>query len=960
MDHVSLIASELSLPATGVRAVLDLLKEGGTVPFIARYRKERTGALDEVQIRSIQERDEYLTELGERKTAILKSIEEQGKLTPELKTKIEASSSKTEIEDLYLPYKPKRVTRAAKAKERGLEPLADLLWAQGDGDLAELAKPFVNAEKEVLNTDQAWAGARDIVAERIADDAAYRGIARRITHEEGAVITQATEEKAGEKSKFDGYYDHKEPLAKIPPHRYLAIRRGEKEGYLRVTIDSPMEKILARIEKAVITRPESPLAGELKKAAGDAYARLIAPSIENELREDLKSVSDESAIEKFAVNVQNLMLASPLGAKTVLGLDPGFRTGVKVAVIDKTGKVVEHVAVYPHFGDDKKQGRKDKPEPKAARKGEKKPDAKPDAAAEAAEPNEAAAAAGEGADAPKTEATEAKPVEAAEAKPEEKPVAEEKEEKEKGPSRGEQKRHEAKLIMAALLQKHDVEAIAIGNGTAGRETEAFVDEFLKEWAEPAGKKITKVMVNESGASVYSASDIAREEFPDLDLTVRGAISIGRRLQDPLAELVKIDPRSIGVGEYQHDVNQARLRRKLGEVVESCVNRVGVDVNTASAPLLSYVAGIGPSLAKRIVKHREEKGAFRTREDLKKVTLFGDKAFEQAAGFLRVRESENPLDNSAVHPEAYPVVEKMAADLGVETKKLVGNGELAEKIPLSKYIDERIGELTLKDILEELRKPGRDPRAEFSGPAFRADITDIRHLQVGMILEGVVTNVTSFGSFVDIGVHQDGLVHVSEISHQYVKDPTEALKVGDQVKVKVLGVDEQRKRISLSIKQTQAAPPKQERGPRGPRPRGDRPQAGAGEGAPRGARPPRREGDRGPRPQGDRGPRAGGDRGPRPGGDRPQQGASAGPGGAPQGARPQQGGRPPDRGRGGDRGAPRTPKKVGTHGRTQERVREGMMGGPPERGPREQVPKQKKPDTSLGALLGDVLKNLPKG
>jgi len=971
MDQIQVIAQELSLPESGVRAVIDLAKDGGTVPFIARYRKEKTGALDEVQIRNILERVEYLTELGERRAAILKSIEEQGKLTPELKTKIEATNTKNELEDLYLPFKPKRVTRAQKAKEKGLEPLADLVWAQGDAQgqsLAEVVAPFVNAEKEVVTADQAWAGARDILAERIADDASFRSIARQTTHGEGEIVTSVTDEKKDEKSKYDGYYDHKETIAKIPSHRYLAIRRGEKEGYLRVTVASPEEKILVRLEKAVITNGASPFAAELKKAVGDAYARLIAPSIENEIREDLKDKSDDAAIDVFAVNVRNLLLASPLGAKTVLGLDPGFRTGVKVAVIDKTGKVVEHVAIHPHFGgDDKKKGKK--PDAKNGKDG--KSNGKTAEAGAPETPEVLAKIEAPRPDGHVEEEPAVDPMDAAEGGPraaetiekDEKPGAKEKDE----PSKGAQKRIQAKVILAALVEKHGIEAVAIGNGTAGRETEAFVDEFIKEWMEPAGKKLIKVMVSESGASIYSASDVAREEFPDLDITVRGAISIGRRLQDPLAELVKLDPRSIGVGQYQHDVNQARLKRKLGEVVETAVNSVGVDVNTASAPLLSYVAGIGPSLAKRIVKDRQDKGAFRTRESLKRVTLFGEKAFEQAAGFLRVRGADNPLDDSSVHPEAYLVVERMAKDLGVEPKALVGSEDLASKIDVEKYADERIGALTLKDILEELKKPGRDPRAEFSGVAFRADVNDIRDLEKDMMLDGVVTNVTDFGAFVDIGVHQDGLVHVSELSHTFIKDPTQSIKVGDRVKVKVLGIDGDRKRISLSIKQTQAAPPREARGPRGPRgprPEGTRPGAG---GAPRGG------GDRRPRPEGaqardggrpgagPRGPRPGGgpggDRGPRPGGaPGAERGARPGGPGGERGPRPAGGGRPGGPG-GGRFGGDRAPKKVGTHGRKEERKREGVMGGPDRSEPREAPPKLAKPDNSLGALFGDLLKDI---
>ncbi len=1054
IDPSQVLATELSLPPHAVRAVLDLLGEGGTVPFIARYRKERTGGLDEVQIRAIQVRSEYLAELEKRKAAVLASIEEQGKLDPDLKARIERARTKTEVEDLYLPFKPKRHTRASIARERGLEPLADRIAGLGPADrpLTEIAAAFVDPSKEVHAPEQALAGARDILAERIAEDAANRAAARKRTLAEGRLVCKVTEEKAGEKSKFSHYYDHKEPLKGIPSHRYLAIRRGEKEDYLRVAVEAPAGRIVERIEAALLRDAAgSPFAAELKKAIADAYARLIAPSIESEVREELKERADDEAIDVFAINLRNLLLASPLGAKTVIGLDPGFRTGVKVAVIDGTGKVLEHVAIFPFAREEK--GKETKGEARRREKKEKREGKAERGAAETAAgtgvATEAESGAGAGAGA-EAEAV-AESVAVSESVTVSESATESVSDSETGSGsdaatdafavsdgrakeaaeRRAAKVTEAKVILAALVQKHEVAAIAIGNGTAGRETETFVDDFLREWVDASGRKVLKVMVNESGASVYSASELAREEFPNLDVTVRGAISIGRRLQDPLAELVKIDPRSIGVGQYQHDVHQGRLKRTLSDVVESCVNLVGVDVNTASAPLLSYVAGIGPSLSRKIVKHREARGRFASREAIKEVPGFGAKAFEQAAGFLRVPGAENPLDNSAVHPESYAVVERMAADLGVTPRQLVGKPELVEKIDWRAYAtaatatpggeaepapgapsspggtepagetapvgasaasDVSLGELSLRDILEELKKPGRDPRAEFTGVHFRSDVRSVRDLAVGMMLEGVVTNVTAFGAFVDVGVHQDGLVHVSELSHLYVRDPVEAVRVGERVKVKVLAVEPDRRRISLSIKAATPAPPEPARA-RPPRRDGERAgDSGAAARGPDGRRSGvgarsgavgRPDAGGGPtaggRPEGGRGPRRDRGRGgPRPGGPRSGESGASADAGASRGASSDAGapargphvGGPgrPDRDRrgphpGGESKGPRpdrrpAPRKVGTHGKTAAPVdNRGIMG--PERGPRERLPKQKGPDTSLGALFGDLLNKLNK-
>jgi len=709
-DPAPQAASDLNLDPRSVRAVIQLLGEGATVPFIARYRKEVTGTLDEVAIRNIEERCAYLRELEERRTSILQEIEGQGKLTDELRAAILACSEKARLEDLYLPYKPKRRTRATIARERGLDPLAQRMWAQADGDPAGEAQAFVSEEKGVADAEAALAGARDICAERIADDARVRAMVRNTFSSDGVIKVAKTKEHAEAVTKFDMYASFEENVATIPSHRFLAIRRGEAENVLKVSIEIDSERTATQLSALLQIKPARPWGAQLDLAARDALKRLVLPSVESDVRIDLKLAADRAAVDIFAQNLRQLLLASPLGAKTVIGIDPGQRTGCKVAVIEATGKIVEHTVVNLVHGDSAMQ--------------------------------------------------------------------------------------QAKRTLAALCRKYQPAAVAIGNGTHGRETEAFAREVLSE---EQLTEIFVVSVNEAGASVYSASDIAREEFPDLDLTVRGAISIARRLQDPLAELVKIDPKSIGVGQYQHDVHQPMLARKLEDVVEDCVNAVGVELNTASVPLLSHVAGLGGSSARRIVSHREKEGSFRTRKQLLDVAGVGPKTFEQAAGFLRIQGAENPLDASAVHPERYALVQRMAEDLGVPLGELVGNAQLADRIDWRRYVTEAVGEPTLRDIIAELKKPGRDPRKSFEPPAFREDVRTMEDLRVGMELEGVVTNVTAFGAFVDVGVHQDGLVHVSKLAERFVRDPNEVVKVGDRLKVRVLEVDLQRKRISLTAR-----------------------------------------------------------------------------------------------------------------------------------------------------------------
>jgi uncharacterized protein len=709
-DPAPRIADELRLPAAGVRAVTRLLAEGATVPFIARYRKEQTGGLDEVAIRAIEEKRDYIVELEDRRRTILHAIEEQGKLTPELRRAIEACRAKTDLEDLYLPYKAKRRTRAMMARERGLEPLAKRILAQpASGDPRREAAPFVDPAKDVPDADAALAGARDIVSEIVAERADVRSVVRSRLDREGMLECAAVPAKTKVPTKFEAYYDFSERAKTIPSHRFLAMLRGEEEGILRVKLRVDDDAVAFDIAGRVGWRRGGPFAGELQAAVVDATKRLLLPSIESDMRSDLKEASDVEAVKIFAENVSKLLLAPPLGRRTVLGIDPGQRTGCKCVVVDDTGKLLTHALIQLVGG------------------------------ASALE--------------------------------------------------------QAKKTLTDLVTKHRPFALAVGNGTHGRETADFSRDVLKG----LGSSALVVLVSESGASVYSASDVAREEFPDLDLTVRGAISIARRLQDPLAELVKIDPKAIGVGQYQHDIRPALLVRKLDEVVESCVNAVGVELNTASAPLLSRVAGVGPSLAKKIVAHREKGGAFRTRRDLLKVAGLGPKAFEQAAGFVRIRGAENPLDASAVHPERYSLVERIAKDAGVDVRALVGNEQLAAKIPWASYVSGDVGLPTLEDIRREVGKPGRDPRDTFEAPTFRDDVRKIEDVKPGMELEGSVTNVTAFGAFVDLGVHQDGLVHVSQLSDRFVKDPHAVVRVGDRIKVRVLEVDLARKRIALTAK-----------------------------------------------------------------------------------------------------------------------------------------------------------------
>ena len=743
MDYSALISQELKLEAKRVSAALALFDDGCTVPFVARYRKDRTDALDEIQLRDIQHRYEYYKELAERKQTVISTIQEQGKMTPELLAQIEACVDKTVLEDLYLPYKPKRRTKAMVARENGLEPLAELIWQQepSTNTAEEIARIYLNPEKGIGAPETAIQGALDILAERIAETAEYRQRIREHAEREGKLVSKVRKEfapKIGEdgqptgevkRTKFENYYDFSERVATVPGHRVLAIRRGEKEKVLRLSIETDDARMIAAL-KAHVIKGETIWSPWLEKCCEDAYVRLIQPAIETEVRLMLKERAEKEAFGVFSRNLRNLLLAPPAGHRGVLALDPGFRTGCKVAAIDANGKFLDHAVIYPT-------------EPR----------------------NDFAGAA---------------------------------------------------KTVREMVEKYDLKMVAIGNGTASRETEAFVSKAF------AGRDNAPihVVVSEAGASVYSASPEAISEFPDEDVTTRGAISIGRRLQDPLAELVKVDPQAIGVGQYQHDVNQAELKKNLDEVVESCVNSVGVDLNTASAPLLSYVAGISRPVASAIVKHREENGAFKTRKALLDVPKFGPKAFEQAAGFLRVIDGENPLDGSAVHPENYELVEKMAADLGMPVAQLLRNHDAIAKIKPEDYVSEAAGSHTVEDILAELEKPNRDPRSEFRYAHFDDKIQTIQDLVTGSWMEGVVTNVTQFGAFVDIGVHQDGLVHISEIGEKFVKNAMDVLKVGEVVRVRVKAVDPAQKRISLSMRNPDESE-RYDRG-RGFRGHGDRP------------------------------------------------------------------------------------------------------------------------------------------
>ncbi len=703
------LAQELALHPRQVASTLALFDEGNTLPFVARYRKEATGGLDETQLRAIQERADYLRELGDRRAAIRKSIDEQGKLTPELAARLDATTTKQGLEDLYLPYKPKRRTRATIARERGLEPLADALWSGAVDDAGAASSAARHLGAEVATVDDALAGARDILAERVAEDADLRAWVRELTRRKGSVSSRAMTGRETEVSKFQDYYDYAEPLGAIPSHRVLAIRRGEEEGVLAWTVAAPIEEIVSGLMARVSHGRRA--TRQLELVAQDAYKRLLAMSIEVELRLELKTRADEEAIAIFGRNMEQLLLAAPAGERIVIGLDPGFRTGVKVAALSRTGAVLHTDAWMLH------------------------------------QPDRFAAA------------------------------------------------------LVRLVTGTGAELIAIGNGTASRETETLVRATLREAALAPPPQV--VVVSEAGASVYSASELAVAELPGLDVSLRGAVSIARRLQDPLAELVKIDPKSIGVGQYQHDVNQPRLKKRLEDIVVSAVNRVGVEVNTASVALLSYVSGVGPALAESIVKTRDERGGFSSRKGLLEVPRLGAKAFEQAAGFLRVRGAAHPLDASAVHPERYRLVERMAADLDVSLAELIADEARLKSLDLTRYVSDEVGLPTLRDIVAELGKPGRDPRAAFEAPAFREDVTGPKDLREGMELEGVVTNIVAFGAFVDVGVHQDGLVHVSQLADRYVADPNQVVTVGQRVKVRVMSVDLQRNRIALTMKSAQS-------------------------------------------------------------------------------------------------------------------------------------------------------------
>lgn len=703
--HITKIAAELNITYKQVRATALLLTEGATIPFIARYRKEATGSLDEVAIGAIRDRLNKLIELDKRREAILKALGERGQLTDELKGKIAMAESITVLEDIYLPYRPKRRTRATIAKEKGLEPLAQSIFAQDEKDPATEADNFVNAEKGVASVEDALGGARDIIAEWVSEDLSARKQMRELYLLQGVFKSKVLVGKEEDGIKYKDYYEWEEPVAKAPSHRILAMRRGEKEGFLSLRIIPPEDKALMQLE-ALFIKGNGLASQQVRMAVHDSFSRLLSLSIETEIRIATKERAEEEAINVFAGNLRQLLLASPLGQKNVLAIDPGIRTGCKVVCLNRQGKLVHTDTIYLHQSD-------------------------------------------------KSSA-------------------------------------EASSKIVNLCERFQIEAIAIGNGTAGRETESFV-RSLK-----LSGNIAVVMVNESGASVYSASEVAREEFPEYDVTVRGSVSIGRRLMDPLAELVKIDPKSIGVGQYQHDVDQGALKKSLDDVVISCVNKVGVDVNTASKQLLMYVSGLGPQLAGNIVEYRNEHGPFASREDLRKVSRLGPVAFEQSAGFLRIRDGINPLDGSAVHPESYPLVDAITRDLGCTVTDLMRNESIRGKIVLDKYVTEKVGIPTLTDIMAELSKPGRDPRDKFEKVEFAEGINTLEDLQPGMKLSGIVTNVTAFGAFVDIGVHQDGLVHISKIADRFVKNPGDVVKVQQKVTVTVLDVDLKRRRISLSL------------------------------------------------------------------------------------------------------------------------------------------------------------------
>lgn len=702
--HINLIADQLNLPTQKVAGTLSLLEGGATIPFIARYRKEATGSLDETQIAAIEKEGKRLTELKKRRETILQTIEEQGKLTDNLRQRILNCYDATELEDIYLPYKPKRRTRGTMAKEKGLEPLAEVLFRQDKQNAEQLAQAFIT--DEVADIAEALQGARDIMAEWINEDEKARNRVRRAFARDAMITCKVARGKEEEGAKYRDYFDYQEPLKKCPSHRMLAIRRGESEGILRVIIEPEEEPTVYGLEKLFL-KGYGAATQQVKEAISDAYKRLLSPSIETEFRQSSKTEADQEAIEVFALNLRQLLLSAPLGQKRVLGIDPGFRTGCKVVCLDESGDLLRNETIYPHPPQSDEYG--------------------------------------------------------------------------------------ARKTLQHLVDRFNIDAIAIGNGTAGRETMALCQKM------DFGKPVQVFLVNEAGASIYSASDVAREEFPDYDVTVRGAVSIGRRLMDPLAELVKIDPKSIGVGQYQHDVNQPQLRESLTQVVESCVNSIGINLNTASKHLLTYVSGLGPTLAQNIVDYRTQNGAFSSRKALLKVARMGDKAFEQSAGFLRIREGKNPLDNTAVHPESYPIVEQMAKDLGVTVQQLIEDAQLRKSINLNRYTSETVGLPTLKDIMKELEKPGLDPRGEAKAFQF-ANIKTIDDLHEGMVVPGIVNNITNFGAFVDIGIKESGLVHISQLANRFVKNPAEVVSLNQEVDVRVMEIDRKRGRIQLSMKE----------------------------------------------------------------------------------------------------------------------------------------------------------------
>lgn len=724
MDKISeIIANELGVRKSQVDSTIKLIDDGNTIPFIARYRKEATGGLSDEQLRNLGERLTYLRNLEERKQDVLKSIESQGKLTDEIKSDLEKSTTIAEVEDIYRPYKQKKRTRATIAKEKGLEELANTIIEQKDkNNIYEIANKYINEEKDVRTAEDAIAGALDIIAENISDNAKYRKQIKRTCYLEGMITTKAT--KPEEKSSYDMYYEFSEKVKRIPSHRILAINRGEKEEFLKVKIDKPEEKILASIEKDIIKDEHSQYTELLKNCIADSFSRLIEPSIDREIRADLTEKADEQAIKVFGKNAKQLLLASPIKGKTVIGFDPAYRTGCKIAVIDETGKVLDTTTVYPTEPQNDVEG--------------------------------------------------------------------------------------AKAELTKLILKDNVQMFAIGNGTASRESEQFVASLIKEIKEKYNKDLVYVIVSEAGASVYSASKLATEEYPDINVSLRGAISIARRLQDPLAELVKIEPKAIGVGQYQHDVNQKQLEESLTGVVEDAVNSVGVDINTATPSLLSYVSGVNKTIAKNIVKYREENGKVCERKELLKVPKLGKVAYEQCAGFIRVPGGKNPLEITGVHPESYDVAKNLLKEFGFDTKDLTDKEKIKDvKAKLSEVNNEKdiktlaskfnIGEPTLKDIINELIKPGRDPREDMPKPILRSDVLSFDDLRDGMILTGTVRNVTDFGAFVDVGVKHDGLVHISEMSDKFIKNPSEVVSVGDIVKVQVIGIDKDRQKVKLSMK-----------------------------------------------------------------------------------------------------------------------------------------------------------------